>query len=95
MQIIDYLAVGKENARTREYLRSVTGLADRQLRKEIEDAVKSGEWICNDEDGKGYYIAENLSDLYRSYKLAHTKEKSLRDRWKKNRKELKRNGFRV
>jgi hypothetical protein len=43
--IIDYIPEGKENAITRERLCAVTGLPDRKLREEIEQARRRGEPI--------------------------------------------------
>lgn len=52
MDIVKYIPRGKENAVTRMALRLVTGLSDRKVRQEIEEARAAGAIICNDQDGK-------------------------------------------
>lgn len=49
--IIDYIPEGKENAVTRERLCAITGLPDRKLREEIEQARRRGAIIINAQDG--------------------------------------------
>lgn len=40
--ITDYIPFGKENAVTRAHLRAATGLPDRKIREEIEQARRRG-----------------------------------------------------
>ena len=63
----EYLKRGKENARSRQWLRSMTGMPDREVRREIEDMRNRGIFVCNDGDGQGYYISEDAVDLRRQY----------------------------
>lgn len=65
--IENYLLRGKANARSRQTLCALTGLTDRQVRQAIEDARNEGIFICTDEDGKGYYLSEDIADLRRQY----------------------------
>ena len=48
--ITDYIPIGKENAVTRAHLRAVTGLPDRKIREEIEQARRKGAIIINAQD---------------------------------------------
>lgn len=52
MKITDYIPKGKENAVTRTELVIRTGICDRKVRQEIENARAGGAIICNDQDGK-------------------------------------------
>lgn len=61
--ITDYIPTGKENAVTRAYLRVVTGLPDRKIREEIEQARRKGAIIINAQDGAGYYQSEDIRDI--------------------------------
>ena len=65
--IENYLLRGRANARRRQTLCALTGLTDRQLRKEIEDARNRGVFICTAEDGNGYYLSDDIADLRMQY----------------------------
>lgn len=54
MEIIQFIPHGKENAVTREELKLLTGLSDRDIRELITQARRT-HCIINDQDGKGYY----------------------------------------
>lgn len=55
MSILDYIPYGEENAISREDLKQITGLTDRQMRKKIEIARETTP-ILNFQGGKGYFI---------------------------------------
>ena len=56
--VLDCLHYGKQNAVTREYLRTKTGLDDRAIRHEIRRLRVSEKLpIFNMQDGSGYFIA--------------------------------------
>ena len=55
--ISEYIPKGHENAVSRSYLRSVTHLTDRRLRKEIAESQEQIYW-CN-----GYFRHKNAKDL--------------------------------
>lgn len=55
MNILDYIPYGEENAISREDLKQITGLTDRQMRKKIEIARETTP-ILNFQGGKGYFI---------------------------------------
>lgn len=62
-----YILRGRINARTRQQLCFLTGMSDRAVRQEIEDLRERGEFIITDEDGRGYYISEEIADVKRQY----------------------------
>lgn len=55
MSILDYIPYGENNAISREDLKQITGLTDRQMRKKIEIARETTP-ILNFQGGKGYFI---------------------------------------
>lgn len=63
--IAQYLGRGKQNAMTREQLVELSGLDDRAVRNGIKQLRENGELICNDCDGKGYYIAATDEEIKR------------------------------
>ena len=64
MDILEYIPFGRENAVTRSYLRDVTGLPDRDMRRCIESARKEVP-IINLQDGRGYYRPNDKEELTR------------------------------
>ena len=56
MNILDYIPCGEANAISRENLKCVTSLTDRQMRKKIELARETTP-ILNFQGGKGYFIS--------------------------------------
>ena len=65
--IENYLLRGKANARRRTTLCALTGLSDRKVRQEIEDARNRGIFICTAEDGNGYFLSDDIADLRLQY----------------------------
>lgn len=57
VDVKDYIPIGSSNAVGRKYLSQVTGLDDRQLRREIHLARRDIP-ILNLSDGRGYYIPD-------------------------------------
>lgn len=55
IQISDFLGHGQENAVPRRYLRQLTGLSDRELRRRIQEERLSGCPILSDNQS-GYYL---------------------------------------
>lgn len=55
MNILDYVSIGSNNARTIEELMKLTHCSNRRTRKQIEDAKKHST-ITNLSDGNGYFI---------------------------------------
>ena len=60
------LGRGKENAVKRSELAATFG-GDRIMRKAIEQARIDGICVCNDQDGKGYYIARDIEEVRRQH----------------------------
>lgn len=54
MNIVDFIPYGQQNAISRQQLRNVTGLSDREMRKAIEHA-RQEHAILNAQDGSGYF----------------------------------------
>ncbi|RDU25039.1 hypothetical protein [Anaerosacchariphilus polymeriproducens] len=79
MNILDYIPEGRENAVTREYLVNATGMSDREVRREIQEA-RERTVIINLSNGNGYFIPNAKDDsLLLAYVLQERKrEKSIR-----------------
>ena len=93
MNIIDFIPQGKENAVTRSYLATVLGLPDRTVRRLIEDARNEGAFICN--DGEGYFIATEIGEIERQYRVDRARALSTLKRLKAMRRCLRRAGRNV
>ena len=65
--IYDLLPVGAENAVSRRELSALTGIEDRQLRRQIAEERRSGLLILSStaEVGGGYFRAANVAELRR------------------------------
>lgn len=68
LMLVDVLQAGKANAVKRKDLTDRLGTTDRAARQMIEDARREGVVICNDYDGKGYYIPTELDELVRQFR---------------------------
>lgn len=90
--ITDYIPIGKENAVTRAHLRAVTGLPDRKIREEIEQARRKGAIIINAQDGAGYYQSEDIRDIAKRYRQNERRALSILAQQKHLRKRLKEAG---
>ena len=66
--IKEHLVRGKGAGVTRTWLATQTGVNDRSVRLAIEDLRNDGMLICNDQDGKGYYLASDERDIMRQYR---------------------------
>lgn len=87
--IIDYIPEGKENAVSRGYLCAKTGLPDRKVREEIEQARRRGAIIINAQDGAGYYRSEDIKDIAKQYNMNERRALSILAQQKHLRKRLK------
>ena len=65
MKITDFIGIGRENAVDRFQLMERTGLPDRRVRKLIQEARERGEIIINAQDGRGYYISDDVGEMKR------------------------------
>ena len=95
MNIVDYIPVGKENAIPRADLARVLGMTDRACRKAIEEARDRGELICNDGDGAGYYLASDIGQIERQYRVDKARAVAVFKRLKTMRRMLRENGKEV
>lgn len=75
MNILKYIGVGRDNAVTRGQLVARTGMSDRKVRQQIEDARQAGAIIINDGTGKGYFVSNDVSELKRQ--LATNRSRAL------------------
>ncbi|MBQ9662233.1 MAG: hypothetical protein IJV40_03660 [Oscillospiraceae bacterium] len=62
------IRTGKDMANTRHWIAMHTGLNDRVVRNRIEELRNEGHLICNTQNGRGYYIAEDIEDIKAQYK---------------------------
>jgi len=93
IHITDHIGNGKMNATTRRELCTVLGVSDRICREMIEKARLDGEFICNDQDGKGYYMAESDEEILRQYRRDYARAMSLLKRLTPLRRKLKAAGI--
>jgi len=63
ISIIDYIPHGRDNAITTRELQERLQITDRLVRKYVEAARGEGVIICNRQDGRGYYIADDIEDI--------------------------------
>ena len=80
---------GHNNAVGREVLARRYGLSDRIVREKIEAARDEGVLICNDQDGKGYYLAETVDEIERQYRRDKARALNVLKRLKASRRALK------
>lgn len=71
-RILPYIGVGRENAVKRRFLRTMSGLGDRAMRKGIE-RLREDYPIVNMQDGAGYYLTYDPSELLRFIKQQHSR----------------------
>lgn len=86
---------GQANAISRKALAAEMDMSDRAVRSLIEKARDEGCLILNKQDGKGYYIAENLDDIVFQYRQDTNRALSILKRRKTMRKILKEAGVEV
>ena len=72
-----YLEIGKDKAKTREQLCELSGLCDRVVRREIEALRDKGIIIINNQDGKGYYISEDVEEMQRQFRQNQARAMSI------------------
>ena len=61
MNLLDVIPVGHENPISKEQLLLITGYNERFLRHEIE-RLRRNYPICNEQDGRGFYMADSIGD---------------------------------
>lgn len=75
--ILRYLEIGKDKAKTREQLCELSGLCDRVVRREIEALRDEGVIIINNQDGRGYYISEDVEEMQRQFRQNQARAMSI------------------
>lgn len=88
-EIVSRIPLGSKNAKDRFALAEEFGVSDRVMRQMIEDARRDGILICNDNDGRGYYIAESIDEIERQYNRDKARALSVLARQKTMRRLLK------
>lgn len=74
MNICDYIPKGHENAVTRQYLRSVLSLPDRDIRRAIAESEEPIFW----KENEGYFRHKNKKD--RPYEERYLRQEQARAR---------------
>ena len=92
VSVLSLLRHGHENAITRRELCRRVGLTDRAVREGIEQLRHNGFLVANRQDGKGYFIPTETSDILAQYKQNEKRFKSIAHYQKFLREELKRRG---
>ena len=67
-QLICLLGKGEGQAVSREQLAVLMGMDDRTMREAVAYARLEGVCIANAQNGKGYYLPENLEEYKRQYR---------------------------
>lgn len=91
--IEEFIPVGRDNAVTRAQLCARTGLPDRKVREEIEQARRRGAIIINAQDGAGYFKTDDLSEMKRQFNQNERRAKSILAQQKHLRRRLKEAGM--
>ena len=68
MHIEEYIPFGHENAISRKTLSMLLKMPDRQVRREIQRARDRGAIIINTQDGRGYYVTDNVDEIAKQYR---------------------------
>jgi hypothetical protein len=61
--MLNFIGIGKENSIKRSELCALSGLSDRNMRREIENLQMQGYRIVNMSDSIGYYVAKNDAEF--------------------------------
>lgn len=90
--VVSRLDRGHENAKPLKNLAEELYMNERTLRELLEQARADGYLICNDMDGKGYYLADTLDDVDRQYRRDYNRAMALLVRLKPMRRMLREAG---
>lgn len=90
--VLKHLEYGRKHAMTRKQLVTLTGLNDRAVRECIELLRGEGYLICNEQDGRGYYLADTDDEIERQYRMDHARALSVLKRLTPYRRALKEAG---
>ena len=65
--VLELIGTGKDHATPILRLVWNSGLNERAVRKAIQELRQDGHLICNEQNGKGYYIATELEEIRKQY----------------------------
>lgn len=88
-RVLNVIPYGAANAVTREELARRLGMSDRKARQCIETARRYGILIMNRQDGRGYFISDNVAEMERQYRQDTRRALSILARRKAVRKRIK------
>ena len=77
LKVYQILGYGKENAIERKAIADRLCVDDRTAREWIQRAKIEGVVICNEQDGKGYYLPLTTDEYKKQYKQTMSRAKSL------------------
>lgn len=89
MEVLFAIPEGKENAVSRTELCASVGYSDRMTRRIISQLREEGYIIINDQNGRGYYLTNDLDEIEKQYKQDTARALSILKRRKTMRKMLK------
>ena len=87
--VLSCIMHGKDLANDHHWIATHTGLPERAVRNRIEELRNEGYLICNLQNGKGYFLAENDEDVKTQYRQDCARAMSILRRIKPFRKYLK------
>lgn len=79
IQIKDFLLTGAENAVPRRHLRQLTGLSDRDLRRQIQAARLDGAPILSSTTTGGYYLPADNAELEHFVRSMRSRAREIED----------------
>lgn len=95
LRLVSNLGHGKKNATTRSALSGRMRLSDRKVRELIEQARRWGYIIINAQDGRGYYLSDDLDEMEQQYRQDTNRALAVLSRRKALRRTLKDAGRQV
>ncbi len=88
--LLGFISVGRENAISLAMLSNLSGLGEREVRRQIMYARKDGVLVCSGDEG--YFKPETIDELADYYKRFHSSALTTLSCLKATRRELRRNG---
>ena len=95
MPVVNHIPHGRKNAISRERLASEMKMTDRYVRECIEAARRDGVFIVTAAEHGGYYIATDIDEIERQYRIDHARALSVLSRLKYMKQALKKAGRKV
>ena len=89
MSIVDYIPFGEENAVKRWELMDKIMKPDREIRRMIEDARRSGVIILNLSNGHGYFRPDKKEEILRYIRQEEARARSIHRNLKAAKKALR------